>query len=286
VAIAAITAPFALPMLVWQHSQISWLTKPPLKYLGQTLAALTNGGSGLGLTAALVVVALLAVRRSTRRRVSTRDRLIMPTLLAAFVGPPVGLWLMAQVVPTFIDRYVICSVVGAIGLATFAVDVIRREASAALALASVIVLAAVGGQQIAALEAQPFKYENPPPVVAFITGQARAADALGFAGGGLRTVIDAYVRPGTPFPLDIAVAPGGAATRQHDIYAREVNSATLWQRLAGVQRLWLVTDPSNGRYPPYGPFASLQSAVTTEFQPTIEGSFPGIDVTLYTRRGS
>jgi hypothetical protein len=123
-------------------------------------------------------------------------------------------------------------------------------------------------------------------VVSFIARQARPDDAVGFAGGGLRTVIDAYLRPGGSFPFDIAVAPGGEATRQHDIYAREVNSATLWQRLAGVQRLWLVTDPTNGRYPPYGPFASLRPGVTREFQPTIKASFPGIDVTLYTRKGS
>jgi mannosyltransferase len=285
-AIAAITAPFALPMLAWEHSQISWLTKPTLQYLGQTFTTMTNGGLGLGVTAGLGVVAVLAIRRRSARRAATRDRLIVPTLLTAFAAPPVFLWLIAQVVPTFTDRYVVCSTVGAIGLAAFGLDVLRRQAGAAVAVTAVIVLAAIGGQQIAALEAQPFKYENPPAVVSFITGRARPDDAVGFAGGGLRTVIDAYLRPGAPFPFDIAVAPGGAATRRHDIYAREVDSAALSPRLATVQRLWLVTDPSNGRYPPYGPFASLRSAVTREFQPTTKASFPGIDVTLYTRTRS
>jgi mannosyltransferase len=284
--IAAITAPFALPMLVWEHSQISWLTKPTLQYLGQTFTAMMNGGLGLAVTAGLIVFALIAVRRPSSRRAATRDRLVVPTLLVAFAVPPVLLWLIAQVVPTFIDRYIICSTVAAIGLAAFGLDVIRRRASAAMALTTMIVLAALGGQQIATLEAQSFKYENPPNVVSFIARQARPDDAVGFAGGGLRTVIDAYLRPGGSFPFDIAVAPGGEATRQHDIYAREVNPATLWQRLAGVQRLWLVTDPTNGRYPPYGPFASLRPGVTREFQPTIKASFPGIDVTLYTRKGS
>jgi hypothetical protein len=141
----------------------------------------------------------------------------------------------------------------------------------------------LGLSRIARLEGEPFKYENPPAVVGFVASQTQPGDAVGFAGGGLRTVIDAYLRPGEAFPDDIALASGGEALHQHDIYAREVGPAALAARLSGVQRLWLITDPSNHRYPPFGPFASLRPAVARGFQPAVMASFPGIDVTLYIR---
>jgi hypothetical protein len=145
-------------------------------------------------------------------------------------------------------------------------------------------LAGVGVTQIARLEGKSYKYENPPAVVSFMASQTRPGDAVGFAGGGLRTVIDAYLRQGEVFPDDIAVAPGGAAASQPDVYAREVDPAVLRARLSGVDRLWLITDPSNHRYPPFGPFTPLRPAVARAFQPAMAASFPGVDVTLYTRR--
>jgi mannosyltransferase len=283
-AVAAITAPLALVMVLRELSQISWLTSPTGRYLGQTVTAMTAGWLGLSVMAALSVVGLLAIRRRGPRYVGARGRLVLPALLAAFIIPPPLLWLVSQVVPSFIDRYVICSTVAVIGLAGFGLEVVRQRAGGVVALAILIVLAGLGGQRIAADERKPFKYEDPPAVVTFIEHQTQPGDAVGYSGGGLRTVIDAYRPPGAGLPADIAVAPGGEARRQSDLYAREVSSATLEQRLTGVDRVWLITDPTNRRYPPDGPFAALRTSFGQAFRPTTAASFPGIDVTLYVRR--
>ena len=119
-------------------------------------------------------------------------------------------------------------------------------------------------------------------MVAYIRGHTRQGDAIGFGSGGLRTVVDLYLGTG-PFPADVAVAPGGEAVRQHDLYARQVGPDTLEQRLAGIQRLWLVTDPTDHRYPSSGPFAPLRVEVTATFRVTAAASFPGMDITLYGR---
>jgi len=275
--IAAAAAPLALLMITGERSQISWLTRPTLRYLGQTFTAMTNGWLGLVLMALLALCGVVTLA-------ATSDAFPVGALLASFALPPLTLWVFAQFVPSFIDRYVICSTIGIIGLGAVGLDILRRRRAQVVALAALGLLAGLGLSRIARFEGAPFKYENPPAVVSFISDQSRQGDAVGFAGGGLRTVIDAYVRPGQPFPDDIALATGGAAARQPDIYAREVDPPTLLTRLSGVERLWLVTDPSNHRYPPFGPFAPLRPAVAGVFQPRLAASFPGIDVTLYARR--
>jgi hypothetical protein len=277
--IAAATAPLALLMITGERSQISWLTRPSLRYLAQTVTAMANGWLGL---IVMGVLAALALGTAVARR--RRDALVVGALLASFAVPPLTLWLFAQAVPSFIDRYVICSTIGIVGLAAAGLNVWRTRTGQVFAVAALALLVGLGLSRIAQLEGEPFKYENPPAVVAFVASQAQHGDAVGFAGGGLRTVIDANLPPGEPFPDDIALASGGAAAHQQDIYAREVGPAALAARLSGVQRLWLITDPSNHRYPPFGPFAPLRPAVGRAFQPAVAASFPGIDVTLYTRR--
>jgi hypothetical protein len=264
-------------MITGERSQISWLTRPTVRYLGQTITAMTNGWLGLAVMALLAFCGVVALA-------ATSDALPAEALLASFALPPLTLWVFAQVVPSFIDRYVICSTIGIIGLAAVGLDILRSRRTQVLALAVLGLLAGLGLARIARFEGAPFKYENPPAVVSFIARQSRQGDAVGFAGGGLRTVIDAYLRAGQPFPDDIALAAGGAAAKQPDIYAREVDPPTLLTRLSGLERLWLVTDPSNHRYPPFGPFAPLRPAVARAFQPEMAASFPGIDVTLYARR--
>jgi mannosyltransferase len=270
--IAGATAPLGLLILTREGSQISWLARPSLGELLRTLTNMTNGWWGVAILAGLVALAM-ATQRGT---------MALPVLLTAALTPPLALWLVAQVVPSFLDRYVICSTVAVIGLAVAGISAVRVRAGGAAALIVVFVLSALGVQRIVALERQPFKYENAPAVVTFIAGHARPGDAIGFGSGGLRTVVDLYLG-GRPFPTDVALAPGGDAARQPDLYARQVGAAMLERRLAGIRRLWLVTDPTDHRYPSSGPFAALRVQVTETFRLTEVASFPGMDVTLYGR---
>jgi mannosyltransferase len=280
---AAVTVPLGLLMVLNQLSQISWLTRPSLRYLEQTLTGMGGGPVGFAVLGGLAIIALRAGRRRAGEGFACQ-RLVAPALAASLFAPPIALWLIAQVAPSFIDRYVICSTIALIGLAVLGSELVRRRAGITVAVLILAVPVLVGGQHIAALERQPYKYENPPAVVAFIDTQTKPGDVIGFGGGGLRTVVDTYLRPGVPFPADITLAPGGEATRHHDIYGQEVSSATLEQRLGSVQRLWIVTDPTNARYPTSGPFTAIRSSVTRTFQQAVAASFPGIDVTLYIRR--
>jgi mannosyltransferase len=263
--IAVACAPLVLFVVVWQRGQISWLDRPSLSALLATFRSMAGGGVGLVVVAGLVVAALWV----------SRGELAVPALSFALVGPPVVLWLVGQVVPSYTDRYVICSTIAMIGLVAVGLDALRVRAVALLLLA---VLVAVGLSSVTRLEGRPFKYENPPAVVSFVASQTQPGDAVAYSGGGLRTVVDTYRQLGTAFPVDIAVAPGG-----HDIYARQVGAAGLAARLAGVERLWLITDPTDRRYPSYGPFVSLRADFFRSFAASSSASFPGIDVTLYVR---
>jgi hypothetical protein len=258
------TSPLALWMVLRERSQISWLSRPPLVALGHAYLSLAGGWLALGI---VTILAVVAWARSDRVRVTA--------FAVAFWMPPVALWAVAQLVPTFTDRYVIFSAVGAVGLAVLGLRVCHRVIAVAL-LGAVVVAGAI---HIAALEAAPFKYENPPAVADYIALRTEPGDAIAYGGGGLRTVIDLAVRRGDLLPVDIARAPGG-----DDIYAREVSPSVLASRLPGIQRMWLVTDPSDHRFPSYGPFASLRSSFAARFRPIVSASFPGIDVTLYAHR--
>ncbi len=266
-AIAAVTAPVWVLMATVEHGQIGWLGRPTLGYLGGTVSGMGGGWLGLALMVALGAGGTAAVARRGPRR----DRWLAAALWASFVGPPVGLWLFSRLVPSFVDRYVICSTVALVALASLGLTVVRRAAGVGL----LAVLVAVGLGRVAALERAPYKYEDPPAVVAYIRSMMRPGDAIGFGSGGLRTVLDLAAGPGA-LPADIALAPGGQAWRQDDAYAREVGPGQLAARLAGVTRLWLVTDPSDHGFPSSGPFAALAGA----YRPSRVVAFPGMDVAL------
>jgi hypothetical protein len=145
-------------------------------------------------------------------------------------------------------------------------------------------LLVIGGQRVARSEAAPFKVDNAPAVVSFIQQQAQGGDAVAYAGGGLRTVLEAT--PGgrsSTFPEDVALAPGGQASLQHDLYAREVRAPVLVTRLAAVWRIWLITDPGDQQFPQGGPFAQLKPLILADFKAGPTTPFGTIDVTLLTR---
>jgi hypothetical protein len=225
------------------------------------------------------VVALLAG--------TARDRPLAIALAAAFALPPLVLWTTAQATPVFIDRYVICSALAVVGLATAGLAALAGRLGSAGWLAAGAVLAVLlilGGRQVSRIEAAPFKVDNTPAVVAFIQAHARPGDAVAYAGGGLRTVVMATLPQGATFPTDVALAPGGDARLQSDLYAREVSAPLLETRLATVNRIWMVTDPSDQRYPQGGPFLQLKSLVTATYPVDTTTSFGTIDVALLVRR--
>jgi mannosyltransferase len=299
--IAAVTAPLALVMVVFERGQISWIGPVNLPVLFTTLTSMTSGWWGLGL---LVALAALAVATLRSPGASERDQRIVVALAAAFMLPPAALWSFSQLVPTFIDRYVICSDLALLGLAGAGLAVLRdragwigrsgrsgragRAAGAAVVVVVVAVLLALAGKRTATIEAQPFKVDNGPAVVGFIQARSQPGDAVAYAGGGLEILVDTTLQETSlgrrPFPVDIALAPHGEAFSQDDLYPREVSASVLANRLARVQRLWMITDPSDQQYPQGGPFAEDRPDVTAMFQTQATTSFGTVDVSLLVRR--
>lgn len=280
--IAVATSPLAVVMLVFERGQISWISRPTFEVLATTIRSMSSGGLGL-----VVVVLLGAVALADRRRARGPDRVIVVALAAAFALPPLVLWTVAQATPVFIDRYVICSTVAMVALTAAGLAVLRDRLAGVgrlLGLTFLAVLVVLGGQRIARLEAEPFKVDDAPAVIDFIRTRAQVGDAVAYAGGGLRTLIDANLPTGLAFPEDVALAPGGEAFRQDDLYAREVGAALLESRLSSVQRIWMVTDPSDQRYPQGGPFVQLRPLVTATFRSVATTSFGTVDVTMMVRQ--
>jgi len=277
--IAALTAPLFLLMTLVERAQIAWIRRPSLSYLELTVREITNGWQGFALVVGLAIVAVIGMRRVDSRR----DGMVVTALAVALVAPPAILWLVGQVIPVFIDRYVICSTLAAIGLTALGLELVRRWSRIA-ATVLLLALVVIGGEAVIRLERAPFKYENPPVLVAFVVRQTEPGDVVGFGSGGLRTVIDAYLPRGAAFPNDVALAPGGESWLQDQDYAREVSAPVLAVRLASVDRLWFITDPSDHGYPNDGPFATLRGSILQSFRRVMTTSFPGIDVTLYVRR--
>jgi mannosyltransferase len=277
--VAALSAPIWLAMTLFERGQIAWIGRPTLGYLGHAVTAMAGG------RAALVVMGGLSLWAgwALARRGARRDRLVVAVLASSCAVPPVALWLFAHVVPSFVDRYVICSAIALVALAALGLDHARHRAGAAAALILLAFLAGSGLGRVAAMERAPFKYENPPAVAAFIGARTQPGDAIGFGSGGLRTVIDVSRPACRPFPDDVALAPGGDAWRQPDAYAREVSPAVLAGRLSRVRRLWLVTDPSDRGYPSSGPLSALRGPVEGEYRLQATAAFPGMTVSLYAR---
>lgn len=278
-AIAAVTAPLCLLMTLVERGQIAWIGRPTLAYLAHTVTEMAGGRTALVAMAALGLYTAVVVSR----RCDRRDRLVVAALIASCAIPPIALWVFAHVVPAFVDRYVICSVIALLALTALGLELLRERVGAIAALALLFLLAGAGLGRVAALERAPYKYENPPAVVAFVSARIQPGDAIGFGSGGLRTVIDAYLPAGRPFPEDVALAPGGEAWRQPDAYAREVSPAVLAARLGGVRRLWLVTDPTDHGYPSSGPLSALRASVEGAYRLEGTAAFPGMTVTLFAR---
>ncbi len=278
--IAGAAAPLAAVMMIFERAQISWLGRPSIRDLTATVTSMTSGWLGLSIVAALAAAALLPRGRAALEGGLT----VVAPMAVAFVLPPVALWAVSQLSPSFIDRYVIASTLGVVVLAAAGLAVVRHVGGRGLAWVILAGLLVLGGQRSARMEAEPFKVDNAPALVRFIQSRAQPDDAMAYAGGGLRIVTESSLTPTSPFPPDIALAPGGEEYLQSDIYAREVSAAELLPRLATVQRLWLVTDPSDQRFPQGGPFAQSRSLIMASFDFGPTTSFGAIDLTLLVRR--
>jgi hypothetical protein len=95
-------------MVFAESGQIAWIHRPSLHLLAQTFTEIGNGRLGLLI---VLVLAGVSVPGSWTSR-SGADRL---SVAGAFLLPPTALWIAGRFFPSFLDRYVVCSTIGAVG---------------------------------------------------------------------------------------------------------------------------------------------------------------------------
>ena len=85
-------------------------------------------------------------------------------------------------------------------------------------------------------------------------------------------------------PVDVALAPNGAADRVGDIFAREVDDAELVRRLEAYPRLWIIGYSSSGWHPTPEPMEHVEEGfVKRTYELTLVRNFGQLRVKRYER---
>jgi mannosyltransferase len=227
------TAPFAIASFS-QSAQVGWLTRPGADDLAQVLAAPLGG---------LLLPALLL----TAAAVLGADRAVLVLGAAWGLLPPVLLWLGSQIHPLFDGRYAVASLPG-IALAVASLVSVPRQRSLppAVAVAALVVALGVHGwpAQRGYRDPAAGHGEDVRGVVRIVTEASRPGDAVLFVPHHLRIVLLQGPDAGPPDaagppPDDVALDRGPLASTT--LTGVDVTAAELSRRLAGRERVWLVT---------------------------------------------
>jgi len=137
----AVAGLLALPLAWWQVTvqspQITWIARPTVGALWSVVRELGGGWVGVAAFAALVVWA------GRSRHVAPDGDEFRVTLAAAAVAPVLAQWAVSQVVPVFVDRYLIASLGAGALLVGDAVARLWETRRRALALVLGLALVAV-----------------------------------------------------------------------------------------------------------------------------------------------
>ncbi|MFN2497289.1 MAG: hypothetical protein ABR608_15525, partial [Pseudonocardiaceae bacterium] len=175
---------------------------------------------------------------------------------AAAVATPgvlfVTSWLLR---PIYVQRYALVSV----PLFALAVGALIRLSPWRVVLCAVLVALSLTHLQAAATGPQS-KGEDLLSAATYILASDRAGDCIAFAPAWSRSGLDYYLRgpgsPGTPAPVDIALAPGGSARKMDHLWAREDRLETVMFALRQCPRIWVVGYGGRTRWTPVPEVAS------------------------------
>ncbi|MGW3990702.1 glycosyltransferase family 39 protein [Streptomyces sp. NPDC004830] len=293
---AGAVAVLLLP-LVWvsqgQSGQVAWLVAPGWDRVERLARNVAPGPEGVVFWASLLLMAL-----------GLRERRTAAVALPLLLVPPGLLMTVSQVRPLYHDRYVLYAlagasllvaagavrVAGALGRVRFdgrRVRLGRRRVRAAVGLCGALALTAGFLAQLPVHRQDrtaAHRPDNLAVVSALAVRRVRPGDPVLFVPSVGRLAALAYPK-GFRRVRDIALAE--SAPRSGTLWGREATPARLRQRLAGVDRVWVVTerDAPAAHRPPADPVERTKLAVlAAEFTVREEHTEGEVVLRLHVRR--
>jgi mannosyltransferase len=288
-AIGIATAPLAILLLVSASDQISWIERPgPLDLPGVAEKLIATERRPLALAyGALILIGLIALWRGWSRKDSEpgdwrwRFSLVAGWLLL----PPVLLFVVSQVKPLFIDRYLISvvpvlAILAAVGLAWL---VQRSRPAAAAAAVILIALSAM-----ARIDLEPVDDEDLRAAADTIARESMPGDGIAYVPAFARVGEEWYLEREPvdvdQLPEDFGIAPDGRPEQVGDLYAREVSPEDLASRERQHPRVWLISYPDSDWHPTPEPMIDAGvSVLGDEYSRVSSRDFSGVLVELYER---
>jgi mannosyltransferase len=225
-----------------QAGQVSQIERPTLRGLPRfVMQAWFSDSIVLTILVCALAVggAVLMLRRHAARSADA-------VLLFLLVLAPTGLlWVVSQIHPLLVDRYVAAGAVSIVILASYALSAVRWRAVAAVA--AVAVMAAGIPAQVA--QRQPngrgADYrDDPRDALATVRADHRPGDVISYDGGYTQGAGYSYPNLVRGLP-DITL--GTSRIDAENLYGYQATPAQIAQRLVGVHRVWLLTYTSRTR---------------------------------------
>lgn len=272
-AVAAAWSPLLFIIVTESARGLDWIGPPTLAALGDYWTRLTGHGTVLPklALAALVVIAALTIRAHRRGRSPTPGALV----LAGVAVPLIGSFLLSNVKPMFVDRYLIVVVPWLVVAGGAAIAALPGRLSGVLALVTVMLFEI---QATAAYHAT-FRKEAWRDVAAMVVGSGDSRDGIIFHSPYMRQPFEYYVERGghaheAPSPIHPSPAWGEYGPgRGHGLDLDEALRAA-----DPPDRLWVVISHSVA-----GPERDLLTAwVEDRYVLAMSRSFAeGVDVHRY-----
>ncbi|GAB6900463.1 glycosyltransferase family 39 protein [Kineosporia succinea] len=224
----AVASPLVLFSL-GQSGQVSWLYSPTPTMYADFSRYLWGSATAAGL---VTVIAAGLVWRGRTRVAASGPQLTMLVGLSMSLLPSAVLWVVSQVEPVFVPRYLVFVLPGACLVAAGLAACLPR-AGAVIMVAALFLT----GFSLQDAYRQPVTGhgEDIRGAAEALGAQARAGDAVVFLPRDRRVVSMGY-----PERFD-GVADVALAGRYDSIYGSEVGPDVLTQRLAGRSRVWVVS---------------------------------------------
>ncbi len=203
------------------------------------------------------------------------------------VLPPLVEFVVSWVKPFFLATYLIgilpaIAILAGVGITTMA------KRSRALAVAVAAALVALSLVEVVQYHRAPYKGDDLRAAARYVAEQAEPGDAIAYAPAWSRTGFRHYLvktEPGARVvPDDIALAPGGLPEQVGDLWAKELETPVVSERLAEQRRVWVVGYPDSDWHPTPEPVIAAQKTVLArDFERVSSQTFGELTVDLYER---
>ena len=263
-----------LYVLLNNGSQTSWIERPNLEKVHAFLRSFIGGDHWFLMYGAVIAFGLVASFLWGR----PVDRVAGVAGLVAFVGPIVMLWIVSQVRPLFVDRYLIFILPPLVFL--LALGMVRAPGGIAVVAVLTAGLALHSFHMDRPWIERTMYLEDIRTAARQVATEGRPDDALLFDPAWSRPGFEHFSRAMALSPRDVALAPGG----RHDdeVLVSELKPAEIEARLQGVKRVWVVGYGQNGWAIAPEPAASVRAQhVGRDWVPTEYHSYGSFEVTLY-----